>query len=129
MAANTREAIDIIKHGIVVGLGVVVLVLAGISAGYAADWTGFLNINTAVIEDLLKLPDMDQETARSIVAYRESHGAFSSPEDLIHVDGFSYKKIDVLRPYVRCDGPTILAETHSTRLMRNIGELLDRDGY
>lgn len=129
MDRNGKAVIDLFKRGIVVGFGVALLVLAGINLSHAADWTGFLNINTAQIEDLLKLPGMNQDTAHNIVAYRETQGAFTSPEDLIHVDGFSYEKIDALRPYIKVEGTTTLAETHSARLMRNMGALLKHGGY
>lgn len=53
-------------------------------------------INTADAEALTALPGIGEAKAADIIAYREAHGAFSSPEDIMKVPGIKealYNKI------------------------------------
>jgi competence protein ComEA len=54
-----------------------------------------VNINTADTETLvLELKGIGQKRARSIVTYREQHGAFQSIDELANVKGISKKIVD-----------------------------------
>lgn len=46
-----------------------------------------LDLNSATEEELTTLPGIGEVLARRIVAYREEHGPFSSPEELMEVSG------------------------------------------
>jgi competence protein ComEA len=46
-----------------------------------------VNINTAAVKELMTLAGIGQKAAEKIVAYREAHGPFKSPEDLRKVSG------------------------------------------
>ncbi len=48
---------------------------------------GAVDINAAGMEELTALPGIGEARARAILDYRESHGPFRYPEDLIRVDG------------------------------------------
>jgi competence protein ComEA len=61
---------------------------------------GPLNINTASADELDELPGIGEVIAERIVAYRESHGAFSSVEELAEVSGISERMVDDLRPLI-----------------------------
>lgn len=55
-----------------------------------------VNINTAGIEELMTLPGIGEKRAGDIVAYRQEHGAFNTPSDIMQVDGIkeaAYTKI------------------------------------
>ena len=46
-----------------------------------------VNINTATAEELMALPRVGPRTARSIILYRETHGYFRKPEEIVRVRG------------------------------------------
>ncbi len=57
---------------------------------------GRININTASVEELCRIPGIGATRAAAVVSYRESHGAFNSPEDIMQVSGIkegTYEKI------------------------------------
>ena len=62
--------------------------------------TGPLNINTASADELDELPGIGEVIAERIVEYRESHGAFSSIEELAEVSGISERMVDDLQPLI-----------------------------
>lgn len=59
-----------------------------------------LNLNTATIEQLEKLPGIGPNTAKSIVQFRERSGPFQRIEDLLAIKGISKSRLEKLRPYV-----------------------------
>jgi len=56
-----------------------------------------LNVNTASAEALSRLPGIGATLAARIVAYRETHGPFSSVDDLTAVSGVGEGKLDEIR--------------------------------
>ena len=54
-------------------------------SGQTAD--GRVNINTAAEAELCNIPGIGATRAAAIVAYRESHGSFQKPEDIMKVSG------------------------------------------
>jgi competence protein ComEA len=66
--------------------------------------TGALNINTATVEDLRMLPFVDSKTADAIVNYRDSHGPFSSIDELENVKGITRPLLIDLRSHLILDG-------------------------
>lgn len=57
-----------------------------------------IDINTAPVSDLQNLPGVGIRAAQRIVAHRESHGGFSSVEDLGAVEGFDQHRVSRLAP-------------------------------
>lgn len=64
--------------------------------------TPVVNINRADLASLQTLPGIGPKTAMSIIQYREEHGAFSSPEELLKVRGIGEKKLEKLKTCVSC---------------------------
>ncbi len=62
-------------------------------------WAG-VNINTASVEELTKLPGVGPKVAQRIVDYREAHGPFQSVEELLKVKGIGPKRLERLRPLI-----------------------------
>lgn len=54
-----------------------------------------ININTAKIEELVKLKGIGQSIALRIISYRKENGAFKSSEDLLKVKGIGEKKLSM----------------------------------
>ena len=59
-----------------------------------------ININTASLQELEKLPGVGQGIAERIVAHREQYGPFRRPEHLMMVRGISDRKFRELRPMI-----------------------------
>lgn len=62
--------------------------------------TSLVNINTATSAQLVALPGIGEVLANRIIAYRDSHGPFSSIDQLDDVDGISASLVEKLRPLV-----------------------------
>lgn len=71
-----------------------------------------ININTASAQELQRLPGVGEAIAARVIAYRESCGAFRTPEELMAVPGIGenlYFKIQ----YLICTGDDNDANTGS----------------
>jgi competence ComEA-like helix-hairpin-helix protein len=93
----------------------IILVLAVLLSGlglsaYASDdalsdlSSGALNINTATVEQLRTLPFVDSATAQNIVNYRDSHGPFSSIDELKNVRGITRTFLEDLHTHLILKG-------------------------
>ena len=51
-----------------------------------------LNLNIATAQELIKLPSIGEVMAKRIIDYRERHGRFRRPEEIIIIEGFSERK-------------------------------------
>ncbi len=60
-----------------------------------------LDINQAGATDLQALPGVGPALAGRIVAYREMHGRFRSPADLLRVPGIGAKRYALMRGLIR----------------------------
>lgn len=59
-----------------------------------------IDVNTADIYDLQRLPGIGEKRARDIVAWREAHGPFGTVEELTSVTGIGPVILENLREYV-----------------------------
>ena len=62
-----------------------------------------VNINTASIEELEKLPNIGAKLAQRIVEHREKHGNFRKSEHLILVQGISDKRFRELQNLIKTE--------------------------
>ena len=62
-----------------------------------------ININTATVDDLERLPHIGRKTAETIVEFRNANGPFRRVEHLMLIRGVSETRFAELRPILRAD--------------------------
>jgi competence ComEA-like helix-hairpin-helix protein len=62
-----------------------------------------ININTAPVEDLVKLPHIGENTAKEIVTHREEFGKFRKAEHLMLVQGISDRRFREIRNLIKVE--------------------------
>lgn len=65
---------------------------------------GKVNINTAAQEELCTLTGIGEAKARAIIAYREAHGGFARPEDIMKVTGIKRSGYEKIQDQITVDG-------------------------
>lgn len=58
-----------------------------------------IDVNTADVYDLQRLPGVGEKRARDIIAYREEHGPFQTVDELDSVPGIGPKILEGLKAY------------------------------
>ena len=64
-----------------------------------------INVNTAGYYELMRLPGVGEKRAGAILDWREEHGSFSAPEQLLEISGIGEKTLEGLLPYITLGGP------------------------
>ncbi len=59
-----------------------------------------VNVNTATVEELAKLPGVGEVIAQRIVSHREKSGKFKKVDELLVIRGISRKRLEKLRPLI-----------------------------
>ena len=63
-----------------------------------------LDINQADSEALQALPGIGEVLAGGIIAYRDENGPFSSPDQLMNVEGIGEKRLEAILDYITIGG-------------------------
>lgn len=58
-------------------------------------------LNTASVNDLLRIPLMDIQTARAIIRHRNLKGGIYKPEDLSNIEGVNQDEINKILPFLK----------------------------
>lgn len=69
---------------------------------------GQININTATVTELEKLPFVGQARAQAIVEHRRQHGPFVTLESLLASEAIGESTLAAIQPYLTLTGPTTL---------------------
>lgn len=69
-------------------------------AAEAAGAMEAVNINTASVDALSKIPGVGPKVGEAIAAYRETNGAFKSIADLANVDGIDAALLEKIKPFL-----------------------------
>ncbi len=80
----------------------------------ALAYRGQVNVNTAGVKMLMRLPGIGKTKARRIVAARP----FAGPEDLLRVKGIGRGTLKKLLPLLKFEGPSNLVKVRRGRAQR-----------
>lgn len=72
----------------------------GTSAEPQSTDSGRVNLNTADVTQLMTIPGIGQTRAEAILSYREEHGPFSKPEDIMKVSGIKNALFEKMKDYI-----------------------------
>lgn len=59
-----------------------------------------VNVNTAGVNDLVRIPGIGYVTAQRIISYRKLHGRFNKAEDLTGVKGIGLSKLQSIKRHI-----------------------------
>ena len=76
------------------------VVNAEVVAGNPAEDTELININTADINELSKLPGIGEAMAKRIITYRTKYGKFEVIEDIMKVNGIGTKTFESIKLHI-----------------------------
>jgi competence protein ComEA len=82
--------------------------LAASAGAEAPPAAAVVNVNTATLEELVRLPGIGESKARAILDYRKERGAFKSVEQLREVKGIGDAALERIRSQVVIEGRTTL---------------------
>jgi competence protein ComEA len=71
---------------------------------------GVINLNTATLDELTRLPGVGPSRAKAILEVRTKLGGFKKVDDLMRVKGIGRKTFRKLEPLLRLEGKTTLVE-------------------
>lgn len=60
-----------------------------------------VNINTATVEELVKIPGVGEATANKIIEYRKENGKFKETEDIKNVPGIGDSKYESMKEMIK----------------------------
>jgi competence protein ComEA len=107
-----RKVIGVVIAGALLFVGTWVSLSAeqpGQAATQKAPAATPVNLNTATVADLEKLPGVGPATAARIIEYREKNGPFKKIEELMNVKGIGEKAFLKLKPLVAVAAPRSFA--------------------
>jgi competence ComEA-like helix-hairpin-helix protein len=61
---------------------------------------GCVDLNTATVDQLTTLPGIGVGLAGRIIEYRQQHGPFRRPQDMIIINGFGERRYHKLEPFI-----------------------------
>ena len=104
-APNCRRGIRVARHAFILLLLGLALPPLAVAQEKKETSSKLLDLNTATVEQLEKLPEIGPTTAKAIVRFREKSGPFRRVEDLLAVRGITKRRLEKIRPLVTVTPP------------------------
>jgi competence protein ComEA len=79
------------------------LVFSLFASGLYAEDRDKINLNSATIEELAKIPGLNQELAKKLVDAREENGEFVDMEELLDIEGIDETMLNQLEKYLKIE--------------------------
>jgi competence protein ComEA len=88
-------------------VGVLICAVAASAGAMAAESSAAkVDINKATEKELMSIRGIGETLAKRIVAFRDEHGPFRRPEDLMKVRGIGEKSFEKIRPHITVEKTT-----------------------
>jgi len=101
--ANLRNACGVIVLFVVIVSSACSTRVEYSAANADAPSSNAININTASVDELEKLPHIGRKTAEAIVDFRTVNGPFRRIEQLMQIRGVSEERFANLRPHIKIE--------------------------
>lgn len=82
-----------------------VLVISILSSGLNAEEDKKINLNSATVEELEKIPGLNRELAQKIIAAREENGEFVDMDELLDIEGIDIELLRWLKENIKIEAP------------------------
>jgi competence ComEA-like helix-hairpin-helix protein len=74
--------------------------IGGIAPSLSAEQMEMININTATVKEIMKLPGIGKKKAEAVIAFRQDNGGFEHINDLKKIDGIGKKTFEKIREHI-----------------------------
>lgn len=82
-----------------------VLIISILSSGLNAEEDKKINLNSATVEELEKIPGLNRELAQKIIAAREENGEFVDMDELLDIEGIDIELLRWLKENIKIEAP------------------------
>ncbi|MFC1838385.1 helix-hairpin-helix domain-containing protein [Thermodesulfobacteriota bacterium] len=79
------------------------IIFSLLSPGLYAEDEDKINLNSATVEELAKVPGINKELAKRIIEAREDNGEFVDMEELLDIEEIDEKLLDQLKKYIKIE--------------------------
>ena len=79
------------------------LMVITLSSGLNADEDKKINLNSATVEELEKVPGLNKKLAEKIIAIREENGEFVDMDELLDIEGIDAELLRKLKKYIKIE--------------------------
>ena len=84
----------------IAGCLAVLFIFSALACGVYAKEEKKLNLNTATVEELAKVPGLNQDLAKKIIEHRKENGEFIDMEELLDVPGITNELLLQLKKHL-----------------------------
>ena len=74
-----------------------------LASGLYAEDKDKVNLNAATVEELAKIPGLNQELAKKIIAAREENGEFVDMEEFLDIEGIDETLLNQLQQHLEIE--------------------------